>query len=138
MSEVPAVQVCKCVECSEKSKVKLDELIKAVNTVNTLPMSSGRKLDMIYVLCNEINAINNLIVQMRQNMAIFDAKLSEMESGELPSSLKACVEQSLADLKTNTPSEYDVFHKTVAELWDGKFQSPETKVDVDVKPEEVK
>ena len=130
---------CKCVECSTKSKARLDELIKAVNTVNGLNITTGRKLDLIYVLCNEINALNNMIVQMQNNNMLFDQKIAEMDAGALPASLKACIEQSLNDLKTNKNADYATFHKTVSELWNGKFEVPaDTSIKEAVDPEIVK
>ena len=119
---------CICTSCSDKSKIRLGEFITAINSINNLTMSSGRKLDLIYVLSNEINAINGMIAQMNNNMQIFTAKVAEMDAGTLPASLKACIEQGLVDVKTNTPAEYDVFLEAVTALWNGKFSVPDSSV----------
>lgn len=115
---------CLCTECMNKSKTRLAEFISAINAINNLSMTSGRKLDLIYVLSNEINAINGMIVQIDNNMKIFTAKVTDMDAGTLPSSLKVCIEQGLVDLKANTPAEYDAFLAAVTALWDGKFELP--------------
>jgi hypothetical protein len=119
---------CLCTDCSEKSKTRLAEFITAINTINNLSMISGRKLDLLYVLSNEINAINGMIAQIDNNMKVFTSKIADMDAGNLPSSLKACIEQSLADLKVNTPEEYDIFLAAVTTLWDGKFEKPAEEV----------
>ena len=117
--------VCICCECTDKVKTRLAEtLIPALNTLNNLSVTSLRKLDMIYVLSNEINADNILLNQMANTQAALKTKISEIDGGTPPYNFKRCVEQCLVDIKNNAPTEYDAFLAAVNTYWEGKFDLP--------------
>lgn len=118
---------CACVECSTKVRSRLEVLIKALNDLNTLEITSPQKLDLIFVISNEINSENNLVIQLQRNQDVLQTKIKEVEDGLPLPGTKNCIENSLKALKESSPAEYDKLKEFVDKYWAGKYQLEESK-----------
>ena len=125
---------CLCVECSTKVRGRLETLIKALNDLNSLDVTSPHKLDLMFVLSNEINSENNLVIQLKNNQNVLQAKIKEVDEGNPTIAMKNCIIQSLRDLKEKNPGEYETVKSVIDKYWDGKYQLEEAEA----KPQEVK
>ena len=118
---------CVCVECSEKVRSRLETLIKALNDLNALEVTSPQKLDLMFVLSNEINSENNLVIQLQRNQDVLQAKIKEVVDGEPMPGTKNCIEQGLKSIKDSNPGDYEKLKQVVDKYWAGKYQLEESK-----------
>ena len=118
---------CSCVECCEKVRSRLETLIKALNDLNALEITSPQKLDLMFVLSNEINSENNLVIQLQRNQDVLQAKIKEVDEGNPMPGTKNCIEQALKILKEKDASDYAALKEVVDKYWAGKYQLEEVK-----------
>ena len=130
---------CLCGKYAEVLASRLVNSIKALNELYTLDLKSPRKLDMLFVLSNEINAENTSVVQAKNSQEFLKQRIEQIEKGDLTSSWKACVEHCLSDLKKNAPkSEYQKLLDFVDKYWRGQYTLPNDCVPEVKEADEVK